>query len=80
MPESLFPTHPILLVDDDEDLQRSYAYALRNDGLNHLVQCTDSRLVEQRLAEEEFEIVLLDLNMPYISGRDLLPRIVQQYP
>jgi len=80
MPASHFPKCPVLLVDDDEDLQRSYAYALRNDGINNLVQCTDGRLVTQRLQEEEFEIVLLDLNMPHISGRDLLPMIVQHHP
>jgi len=80
MPLSKFPGCPVLLVDDDEDLQRGYAYALRNDGINNLVQCTDARLVAQRLAEEEFEIVLLDLNMPHISGRDLLPMIVQHHP
>ena len=46
MSRPVFPPHPVLLVDDDEDLQRSYAYVLRSHGINNLIQCADSRLVE----------------------------------
>ena len=80
MSTSAFPFHPILLVDDDVDLQRSYALTLRNNGISNLVQCSDSRAVEQRLSEREYEVVLLDLNMPNVTGLDLLPIITGKYP
>ena len=75
----MFPAHPILLVDDDADLQRSYAATFRHNGIDHLVQCTDSREVEGML-DRPFQAVLLDLNMPHVTGRDLLPVIVQRQP
>lgn len=75
-----FPAQPIFVVDDDEDLQRTYGYVLRSDGINNLVQCVDSREVEGILTKREFEAVLLDLNMPDVSGLDLLPAIVQRHP
>jgi len=80
MSASLFPPLPVLLVDDDEQMQQSYAYTLKSHGINNLKQCTDSRQVEDLLAAQQCQITLLDLNMPHLSGRDLLPRIVQRYP
>jgi len=77
---ALNPENPILLVDDDEDMQRSYRYALRHGGYTHLVHCTDSRQVESILAGSDHETILLDLNMPDISGRELLPRIARGHP
>ncbi len=80
MPKTTFPTNPVLIVDDDEDLQRSYAVSLRNNGINNLAQCMDSQKVLALLAQQSIDLVLLDLNMPKISGRELLPMIVQRYP
>jgi two-component system response regulator HydG len=75
-----YPPEPILIVDDDQDLQRSFAAALRKDGIDNLVQVTDSRRVEPLIQEQPFSGVILDLNMPNISGRDLLPMIATQQP
>lgn len=80
MSDTSFPQNPVLLVDDDVDLQRTYAFTLRRNGINNLVQCSDSRVVEQRLGEQGYDAVLLDLNMPVVTGRELLPKIVSQYP
>lgn len=80
MTKTPFPTDPVLLVDDDKDLLRSVAFILREGGVNNLVQCDDSREVKAVLESQAFEVVLLDLNMPHLSGRDLLPTIVQHDP
>ncbi len=80
MSASLFPPLPMLLVDDDPEMQRSYAFTLKSHGINNLVQCQDSREVEALLENQTFQIMLLDLNMPHLSGRDLLPRAVQRCP
>jgi DNA-binding NtrC family response regulator len=80
MTSNLFPTPPVLLVDDEEQFLRSLNFALSADGINHLVECRDSRKVESLLAGREFGLVLLDMSMPHLSGRELLPRIVRDYP
>lgn len=75
-----FPVHPVLLVDDDEDLLRNYVYTLRADGITNIITCTDGADVAGRIREHECDAVLLDLNMPRLSGRDVLPLIVQRNP
>ena len=74
------PTRPVLMVDDDSDLQKSFAFVLRHAGIEDLVQCLDSREAEPLLTKQDYETVLLDLNMPHVSGRDLLPLIVRNHP
>ncbi|MGQ9663676.1 MAG: sigma-54-dependent transcriptional regulator [Kiritimatiellia bacterium] len=74
------PQQPILVIDDDTDLQRSFLHVLRNAGLTNVAQCTDGRQVASLLDNGEFEIILLDLNMPHVSGHELLPMIVQKHP
>ncbi|MFT5239984.1 MAG: DNA-binding NtrC family response regulator [Candidatus Promineifilaceae bacterium] len=80
MSKSKIPTNPVLIVDDDEDLQRSFAFTLKKHGINNILLCSDSRNVLDMLAEQAVDIILLDLNMPNMSGRELLPLIVQRYP
>ena len=75
-----FPVRPILMVDDEVDLQKSFAFILREAGIDNLLSCSDSREVEALLGKHELEAVLLDLNMPHLSGRDLLPIIVRNHP
>ena len=56
----------LLLVDDDRDIARALALALRND---YLVDIAGNGM--QALAKvdmEEYGVILLDLNLPDISG------------
>ncbi|MBL7077581.1 MAG: sigma-54-dependent Fis family transcriptional regulator [Kiritimatiellae bacterium] len=80
MSKPAFPVHPVLLVDDDADLLRNYVYTLRADGITNVITCEDGSDVEALMREHEFDAVLLDLNMPRLSGRDVLPLIVQRNP
>ena len=80
MSQSMFPPLPVLLIDDDEDVQKSYTYSLRSQGITNVLQCMDSREAEALLEQQGVDLVLLDLNMPHVSGRDLLPRIVARHP
>jgi len=54
------PARPVLMVDDDADLQKSFAFVLREAGIGNLLQCADSREVEGLLETHEPELVLLD--------------------
>jgi len=80
MSTPVFPPLPVLIVDDDEEMQASYGYVLKSHGINNILKCTDSRKVDRLLSDTIVQIVLLDLNMPHISGKELLPTLVQKYP
>jgi putative two-component system response regulator len=69
-PERERPEH-ILVVDDDEGSRRVMARLLHRAGF---VCITAGSLTEakERMAEEEFALVLTDVNMPGGSGLDLL--------
>ena len=77
----MYPSFKILIVDDEESFIRSLSIALeRSAGINNIKRCQDSRDVMSILAEGGFGLVLLDLNMPFISGDKLLEKIVEEYP
>ena len=76
-----YPSLPILLVDDEPSWLHSMTVNLKlNAGINNLIKCNDSREVLDILEREEISLVLLDLNMPHLSGLDLLSSIVEHHP
>ncbi|NLD93990.1 MAG: sigma-54-dependent Fis family transcriptional regulator [Fibrobacter sp.] len=80
MERLLYPALPLLLVDDEEQFIRTAAMTLMSEGISNTVLCHDSREVLKILADRKFGMILLDLNMPYISGTDLLPLLAKDYP
>jgi DNA-binding NtrC family response regulator len=70
----------VLLVDDEEAWLRSLSMALGVSAGLRVRRCSDSRQVMDLLAEGTIRLVLLDLNMPNLSGEQLLPRIVEEHP
>ena len=80
MNTSQFPTRPILLIDDEELFLASTSRALRSEGINRVVQCGDSREVMSTLSKDDFSVVVLDLMMPHLSGKDLLQLILADFP
>ena len=75
-----FPTHPILLVDDEEHFLISADHALNLAGINNIVQCGDSSEVIPTLSKRDFSVVVLDLMMPGLTGQNLLPLILADFP
>lgn len=65
----------ILIVDDDERIVRSTAVYLKTKGFNLVDTLTDSREVLKKLLEGGYDVILLDLNMPYMSGQTLIQSI-----
>ena len=80
MKQNVFPTHPILLIDDEEQFLASAEFTLNANGLDNTRTCSDSREVMKLMAIETPSIVLLDMTMPYIKGWELLPQIISEYP
>ena len=64
----------ILTVDDDAELRGLIAFALRQAGYL-VLEAPDGPSGLAFLAEEKPDLVLLDVNMPRMSGFDVLERI-----
>lgn len=72
--QKTFPAQPVLIVDDDEASLFALALTLRSAGFTNLRTVSDSTGVPQMLASEAFSLVLLDLNMPGLSGQEILQK------
>jgi len=70
----------ILIVDDDELTAELYQAHLSEAGFEHIIVCADSRDVMGIVLSTRISTVLLDLNMPYISGQELLDRMRAETP
>ena len=70
----------IVLVDDEPEILFSSTVMLRQAGLHNVHAIEDSRRLLPFLAEKEVGVVVLDLQMPYLSGRELLADIADNYP
>lgn len=74
-----FPTNPVLIVDDDENALQSFELTLNSAGINNIRLCQDSCDVMSLLKSQKFDLILLDLTMPNITGEQLLSQIMQDY-
>ncbi|MCA9735376.1 MAG: sigma-54-dependent Fis family transcriptional regulator [Deferribacteres bacterium] len=75
-----YPTLPILVVDDESIMLNSYRRVLSYAGINNLILLQDSRNVENVLAKQKVELIILDLIMPYLSGEDILQIVANECP
>ena len=80
MHEGCYPLAPVVLADDNPSVLRGLGRTLKAAGIDNLVDLQDSRTVMQALGEQEAAVLLLDLNMPNMSGEQLLPLIRSRYP
>ncbi|MGA9119846.1 MAG: sigma-54 dependent transcriptional regulator [Bacteroidota bacterium] len=74
------PFHPVLFVDDEEHYLLSVELTMSANGITNIETCSDSRVVMDLLSRKPYSLVVLDINMPHISGRELLPHIVALHP
>ncbi len=75
--------HHILIVEDDITLAGGLCRALQNEG-TEVMYCTMLRearelLEKQQTAEEQYSLVLLDVNLPDGDGFDFLQEIKRKY-
>lgn len=80
MSDVIYPDHPVLLVDDEEQFLRSASYTLISEGITNVETCQESRQVMERLGRQSYALVVLDMMMPHLSGEELLKQIVRDYP
>lgn len=73
-------TFTILLVDDEQDVLYSYSVMFRGAGFTNILTEADSRAVLPLMETRRIDLAVLDLQMPYLGGFELLCRIREKYP
>jgi len=64
----------ILLVDDEESIQTLLTFPLERDG-HRVVQARDGEEALRRFADEDVDIVVLDVMLPRIDGLEVCKRL-----
>jgi DNA-binding response OmpR family regulator len=64
----------ILLVDDEESIRTLLTYPLRKDGYEVVVASTGREALD-RFAEDQFDLVVLDVMLPETDGFDVCKRL-----
>src|ERR671925_1451895 len=64
----------ILLVDDEESVQKLLTYPLERDGYR-VVQARDGEEALERFAEEDVDLVVLDVMLPKLDGLEVCKRL-----
>lgn len=72
---NLFPNNPILIVDDEMQFLQSASFTLRTAGLGNVITCDDSRKVPEILKEKQISVILLDILMPHMDGKEILQKV-----
>jgi DNA-binding NtrC family response regulator len=69
--------HTILLVDDDQAFRSAVSRQLTITGYK-VVECENGQSAIQAAKNEEFGLMIVDLNMPGIGGLDLIDSLRRQ--
>jgi DNA-binding response OmpR family regulator len=64
----------ILLVDDEDSVQKLLAYPLERDGFR-VIQARDGEEALERFAAEHVDLVVLDLMLPKLDGLEVCKRL-----
>ena len=68
----------ILVVDDDDVIRETLCELL---SLEYACQTADTaEAALARLEAQAFDVVLTDISMPGLSGKELLTRVLEMYP
>jgi two-component system, OmpR family, phosphate regulon sensor histidine kinase PhoR len=69
----------ILVIDDEERIRDACSMVLESEG--YKVETADNAELGLQLIEEShFDVILLDLMMPVLSGLDILPSLTERHP
>ena len=67
-------TTTILLVDDEDSIQKLLTYPLERDGFR-VVAARDGEEALQRFSEQTFDLVVLDIMLPRLDGLEVCKRL-----
>ncbi|MCS7264221.1 MAG: response regulator [Armatimonadetes bacterium] len=69
----------ILVVEDDEKQRQLYCEELKLAGYE-TIEARNASEAEEILNQGDVDLIVLDINMPGVSGMELLPRIHELHP
>ncbi|MBN2365063.1 MAG: response regulator [Calditrichaeota bacterium] len=64
----------VLLIDDEKTIRRAILFALRGRGVEAL-ECQNALEALQRPDLERFDLMIVDLNLPLLSGEEFLQKL-----
>jgi len=73
-PVSVTPGATILLVDDEESIQKLLTYPLEREGYR-VVQARDGEEALSQFAAQEVDLVVLDVMLPKVDGLEVCRRL-----
>ena len=69
----------VLVVDDEVNIRQSLQGMLEDDG-NEVTTCATGEQAVTRVAEDGFDLLLLDVRLPGMDGLEVLKRVVELRP
>jgi DNA-binding response OmpR family regulator len=76
-PRAMAQAQTILLVDDEDSVQKLLAYPLERDGFE-VLRARDGEEALARFAQEQVDLVVLDLMLPRLDGLEVCRRLRAQ--
>lgn len=73
-------TSPRVLIVDDEPLIRKILSKYLADKKYYVATADDGRVAMEQLEQDNFDLVLTDLRMPNMGGRELLQQMSERFP
>lgn len=68
----------ILVCDDDEALVSMIRFKLTRENLGEIIKATDGREAKTLLRENDFDLIITDIHMPFHSGLEITSFIRQE--
>ncbi|MBI9104393.1 MAG: response regulator transcription factor [Spirochaetales bacterium] len=69
----------ILLVEDEESLALGLEYNLKEEGYE-VIRTDNGRGALERIFDETFDLVILDIMLPYLNGFEVAEKIRKKHP
>jgi len=69
----------ILMIDDDKHMHRILQLYLRGKDVE-VVGVSSGRMALHKLEQEPFDLILTDIQMPGMDGKELIKKIKEKFP
>lgn len=68
------PTIDVLLVDDDDSFRVALSEEMEHGGFR-VVSCPDGKAALREIVDRSFDVAIVDLNLPGLSGEELIRQL-----